>query len=128
MEASRPHVLVVNSDPVVLELLRDTLEGAGYAVTTERYTPWTFDQIAARQPTLLLVDLAPDEAAGWDLLERLRVETSTRHIPLIITSTQRRLLDHAAADHDLYGGQLFLTKPFDADDLLRQAQALLAAM
>jgi CheY-like chemotaxis protein len=61
-----------------------------FNVTTTTYVPWTFDQIAALHPDLLIVDLALRRQAGWELLERLQVEGLTRLIPVVVTSTETR--------------------------------------
>jgi CheY-like chemotaxis protein len=84
----------------------------------------TFDQIAALGPSLLVIDLAVGEQAGWDLLERLRTEASTTAIPVIMLSTSPQLLEQAQADPSRFGGQGFLQKPFDLNELLEMANDL----
>jgi CheY-like chemotaxis protein len=49
--------------------------------------PRTWDQIAALQPDLLVIDLSPLSRAGWDLLEQLHAQGVTGRIPIIVTST-----------------------------------------
>ena len=68
----RKHVFVVNGEPDFLDIMRDLLQGERYNVTTTNFVPRTFDQIAALRPDLLIVDLAVDDRAGWELLERLQ--------------------------------------------------------
>lgn len=115
----RKHVLAVNGDPPFLDLIRELLTDERYNVTTTNYVPETFDVIVALDPDMLIVDLVFGQLAGWDLLERLTQAISTRGIPILLTSTDRRLLDHAAADPAKYGTNKDLIIPFDIDDLLR---------
>jgi CheY-like chemotaxis protein len=125
-QRARQHILAVNGDPDLLNIVRTLLQDERYNVTTTNYVPRTFAQIAALQPALLLIDLAVGHRDGWDLLERLRVEARTFDIPVIITG-DRRLLDHALADQLRYGGQRLLPKPLDLDRLLAAIDELIGA-
>jgi two-component system phosphate regulon response regulator PhoB len=127
-EAARPgrrHVFVVNGAPVYLELMRELLRDADYAVTTTTWVPATFDQVAALAPSLLVVDLEVGRRAGWDMLQRLHEGAATRGIPVVVVSSDPRLLAEAEAQRARYGGQGWVAKPFDIDDLLRTIRGLL---
>jgi CheY-like chemotaxis protein len=82
-----------------------------FNVTTTTYVPRTFDQIAALQPDLLIVDLALRRQAGWELLVRLQVEGLTRLIPVVVTSTDPMLLRRADAQRERFGGDHYMVKP-----------------
>jgi CheY-like chemotaxis protein len=117
--APRKHVFAVNSSPDFLLIIRELLEGEGYAVTTNDFTPNVFTQIVMRQPDALIVDIAPGESTGWDLLRRLHTEAATTGIPLLVTSTSSALLEQVHEQATWYGTKRsFLTKPMDLDDLL----------
>ncbi len=118
-QMQRKHVLAVNGDPPFLDLVRELLTDERYNVTTTNYVPETFDVIVALDPDLLIVDLVFGEAAGWDLLERLTRAIATRGIPVLVTSTNSRLLERAAADPARYGTNKDLIVPFDIDELIR---------
>ncbi len=122
----RPHLFAVNGSADFLNLVRELFEGEAYNITTTNYVPETFDQIAALRPSVLLVDLIRHERAGWDLLERLQTGARTHGIPVLVLSTAKANLDGVRDDHARYGGDAFLHKPFDLDDLLRAVQDLLA--
>jgi DNA-binding response OmpR family regulator len=53
-----------------------------------------------------------------DLLVRLRAGASTRNIPVLLVSTRPDLLEEARERHEEFGGDQYLVKPFDLDDLL----------
>lgn len=124
-QGDRKHVLAVNGDPAFLELIRELLQEERYNVTTTNYVPRTFDLIAALQPALLIVNLVIHQIAGWDLLDRLQREAITQGIPVIVTSTTPQLLERAKADQQRYGGNKYLVKPFDVEDLLKTIQQLI---
>ena len=71
-----------------------------FNVTTTNYVPLTFDQIAVAKPDLLVIGLVWGEIAGWELLERLHSEAVTLGIPVILTSTNQKLLDRGAVRRD----------------------------
>lgn len=124
---AQKHIFIVNGAAEFLELLRSLLESEEYNVTTTNYVPRTFEQIDALQPDLLIIDLAVYHRAGWPLLERLHQETATTNIPVIVTSTDSRFLREIEAEPGRYGGQHFLVKPFDINDLLGAVASLLGS-
>ena len=117
-QRDRKHIFAINSVPTFLNIVRELLHGEEFNVTTTNFVPQTFDQIAALQPDLILVDLAVRQEAGWDLLERLHAEVGTWAIPVVITSTDQRLLDRAQADADRSGQYYVTAKPLDLNVLL----------
>ena len=122
---ARKHVFCVNGAPEFLEVLREFLQDEKYNVTTTNFVPQTFDQIEALKPDLVIIDLVVGEQAGWDLLKRLDRDATTRDIPVIVFSTNPELLERAQADPDRYGGERFLRKPIDLDDLLEAVDDLI---
>ena len=63
--------------------------------------------------------------AGAPAGERLQAEALTRGVPVVVTSTERRLLERAEADGRRYGGQRFVVKPMDLDVLLGAIEDLI---
>lgn len=124
-QMQRQHIVCVNGSAVFLEVLRELFEDERYNVTTTNFVPRTFDQIAVLQPDLIVVDLEVTRRAGWDLLERLAQSANTAEIPVVITSTDQRLLDTANTERLRYGGVAHLIKPLDLDALLAKVIALI---
>lgn len=117
-QMGRKHVFVVNGAPEFLGLMRELLQDEAFNVTTTNYIPETFDGIAALTPDLVVIDLVVGQQAGWELLEHLHDAVATRGLPVIITSTDPRLLDRARADPARYGAHRTFVKPFNVDELL----------
>lgn len=121
----RKHVFAVNSSPDFLLIVREVLADEGYAVTTSDFEPNVFTRIVMRQPDALVVDVAPGESVGWDLLRRLHLEAKTRDIPVLATSTNPALLEEADNEAAWYGtNRFFLTKPMDLDELVRMIREM----
>lgn len=115
----RKHIFVVNGLPDFLDIVRQLLQDENYNVTTTNFVPLSFETIEAAKPSLLMIDLVIGEDAGWDLLTRLRQGASTRDVPILLLSTTPDLLEHARLEHQQFGGDRYLLKPFDLDDLLQ---------
>ena len=124
-QMERQHVFVVNGSPDFLDVIRELLQDEDYNVTTTNFVPKTFDQIAALEPALLIIDLAVGVTAGWELLERLGQTAATGDIPVIIVSTNAHSLDTVRDNPARYGGQRLLRKPFDLDELLTMVGELI---
>jgi len=124
-QLERKHIVAISSDPVFLDLLRTLLQEERYNVTTTNHVPRTFNQIVALRPDLIVVNLTPRGFSGWDLLERLHGEVLTQHLPIIVTSTNPALLDHARHHRELYGPARSVAMPFDLDTLLGTIHALI---
>ncbi len=125
IQMDRQHILLVNSDPAILDLARALLGEARYNITTTNAVPRTFALIAAARPALLIIDLAITEVAGWDLLVRIHAAARTAALPMIVTARDPRLLAHAARHPYLFGEPVRLVIPFAVDALLDAARALI---
>jgi DNA-binding response OmpR family regulator len=124
-QMNRQHIFVVNGAPEFLDAVRVLLQEERYNVTTTNFVPRTYDQIASLEPDLLIIDLAAGIQAGWELLERLGQEAHTQDIPVIVVSTRPKYLEAVRADPARYGGQRFVRKPFDIEELLKAVEELI---
>ncbi len=121
----RQHIFVVDSSRAFQDIVGELLEDERYGVTTSDFVPEIFPLVIGLQPDLIIVDLAITAMTGWELLEQLEMEALTRRIPVIVTSTDRRLLERAEANRRRYGFDHYLIKPFDLDVLLEAVHVLI---
>ncbi len=125
VQLARKHVFCVNSSSPLLDVVRALLEEEEYHVTTTRFVPHTYEQIVALQPQLLIVDVVVGIDTGWCLLERLRGESTTRPVPIIVTSTNDGLLHRARHLLQRNGTANYLSMPFDIDTMLNMVENLI---
>ena len=118
VQQARKHIVCVNGAAEFLALLAELFSDERYNVTTTNYVPQTFAQVAALQPDLIIVDLVIGVHAGWELLEHLTQDGTTRDIPVVVTSTDQRILDEMHADPVRFGTHQQLVKPFDITTIL----------
>jgi response regulator RpfG family c-di-GMP phosphodiesterase len=124
VQMMRKHIFIVNGDPSFLELLRELFQDERYNVTTTNFVPETFDQIAALEPALIIIDLVIGEQAGWELLEELQDNAVTRRIPVLVTSTNPDYLERAVSNQERYGVDSYIAKPMDIELLMEQVHIL----
>ncbi|HEX9056911.1 MAG TPA: response regulator [Ktedonobacterales bacterium] len=116
-------ILIVEDDPVILRVLRTTLEMEGFepAVVTTGEEAMEF---ALREvPHLVLLDLMLPGIDGFEVVRRLRSNVKTAHIPVVILSARHDTADKVRAfetDVDDY-----LTKPFNVEELVARIRTQL---
>jgi len=113
-------VLVVEDDPMIGRAVADGLLGDGYAVD------WVRDGGAAELALkhslydLALLDLGLPRKDGLEVLKSLR--RSHIEVPVMIITARDAVADRIAGlDH---GADDYLVKPFDLDELLARARAV----
>ncbi|MEW6297150.1 MAG: ATP-binding protein [Thermodesulfobacteriota bacterium] len=108
-----PLVLVVEDDPRAAELLRLYLEEAGCGVAIARNGEEGLDKARQLHPALVTLDLLLPQVDGWDLLVRLKEESETREIPVVIVS----IVDQRGKGFAL-GAADYLVKPVSREGLM----------
>jgi DNA-binding NtrC family response regulator len=124
--SKRPHIVVVEDDESISELLSEALSDEGYRVTSfATAEPATFAAIQQCRPDLVISDLrVPGAVGGLTLLELIVGDTVTQRIPLIVCSAANDL--EAVASQLGPGRVVPLAKPFEIDALLSTVAAALA--
>jgi len=73
----------------------------------------------------LIVDIVIGQSAGWELLEQLHVGAATTGIPVLVLSTDPRLLRQAQELSERYATHRNLDKPFALDALLAHIREMI---
>jgi len=114
-----PHVLIVEDEADLLEVLEIAFENAGYRVTTAANGVGGWQHFDRERPDLVVLDLNMPEMSGFRLLELMRSESA---VPVLILTAY----DFAEAEEVAnYRPNYFMNKPFDAQELILQANCLI---
>src|SRR4051812_10747905 len=119
-KAGGPLVLVVDDDPRLREYMRVNLEIEGYAVREAESAEQALDAIANQAPDLVLLDVVMPGVDGWQMLQKLQERHGS--IPVIMFSGQ--VDERSASEAEERGARGFVGKPFDPQELLNRAKAL----
>jgi CheY-like chemotaxis protein len=81
-------VLVVDDEAANREILAGILEPAGFTVIAASGGGEAIDLAAACRPDLVLLDLIMPGVTGFEVVEALRVNVSTQHIPIMVLTAK----------------------------------------
>ena len=122
MNNNTRHILIVDDEEDLCEILRFNLEAEGFTTTTANSAEQVLDLLAANQHfDLLLLDVMMDGMSGYDLAIRMREQGDTT--PIIFLT--------ARSDHNdqlqgfAVGADDYIAKPFSFDTVLARIQAVL---
>ena len=83
---SQSHVLVVEDEPLSLDMLTRRLEQAGYRVTAQRDGAAAIDWLSTNRCDIVLMDVAMPRMNGIEALTRIRSSFSHDSLPVILVS------------------------------------------
>jgi DNA-binding NtrC family response regulator len=110
----KPRILVVDDEPIIADNLRLTLEREGYEVETAASTVSAMLQIEDREFSLGIVDLMLPDGDGLHLLRLLKGKDPS--LEVIIMTGHSSI--SKAVEATKQGAFYFVSKPFDADEML----------
>ena len=117
-------LLVVDDEPRLLRALAADLRGEGYEVTTAQSGAEALSLIARQVPDLLISDIRMPGMDGYALARQLRRNQSTSLVPIIFLTAKDATGDRIEGFRS--GVDVYLTKPFEPDELLAVIAAILA--
>jgi len=112
-------VLVVDDEPQIVDLVRDYLEHAGFAVLVAADGPQALRSVRTGSPDLVVLDLGLPGLDGLDVLRSLRREGA---LPVIVLTARGEESDKLVGLE--LGADDYLTKPFHPQELVARAKAL----
>jgi CheY-like chemotaxis protein len=117
-------ILIVEDDPETRLFYSAALARGGFHIEQAHNGNQALEKALKSPPDLILTDIAVPGIDGIELCRRLRADARTRAIPLLAITGygDRDYLDRARQA----GADLVLSKPCDADLLVREARRMLA--
>jgi two-component system alkaline phosphatase synthesis response regulator PhoP len=113
-------VLVVDDEPRIVELARDYLEHAGFAVMTAVDGPSALTAVRIRKPDVLVLDLGLPGMDGLDVARAIRRDSM---LPIIMLTARDDELDRILGLE--IGADDYVTKPFSPRELVARIRAIL---
>ena len=112
------HILIIDDADQTVAQLREVLGAAGYRVTIRRSVV-SHDEVTAIAPDLIVFDPVVGDAAGPELLRRLRADPRTAGLPIIVCSSDAEAVRRL--DGDVIGpGVGLVMQPIDGAELLAE--------
>lgn len=116
-------VLVVDDEPDIVALVAYHLAKSGFRVATATSGSEAVHQARRERPALVVLDLMLPGMSGFDVLEALRADESTRQIAVLMLTARREEPDRIRGLS--LGADDYLTKPFSPAELVLRVKAIL---
>jgi DNA-binding response OmpR family regulator len=116
------HILVVEDESGLADILRVNLEGAGFRVELIGDGIAALHRLSDPPPDLVILDLNLPGVSGFRLMELIRRPGEWEQVPVVVlTAYSFQEAEEAATA----GADGFITKPFTPEELLAQVRAAL---
>jgi sigma-B regulation protein RsbU (phosphoserine phosphatase) len=107
-----PLILLVDDEPLNLDLLEQELDGSGLKILTASNGQQALDIVAESPPDMIFLDLMMPGMDGFEVLDQLQMNEVWRAIPVVIVSAASDLANIVRAIE--MGAVDFLPKPFNS--------------
>ncbi len=116
-------ILIVEDDTAIRDMLHSFLTAQQFDVITAENGKLAFEQMAERNPDLVLLDWMLPDFSGPDLLKMMRGNAAQKEIPVIMLTAKSEEEDKIRGLQT--GADDYMTKPFSLQELLARIHALL---
>ncbi len=109
-------ILTCDDEKNIVRLIQVNLERQGYEVVTAYNGRECLEVVEREHPDLIVLDLMMPEMTGFEVLDALKKNPATEHIPVIMLTARTQ-------DQDVLRGwqagvECYLTKPFNPIELI----------
>ena len=111
-----PLVLLVDDEPINLDVMREYLSDARMRVVTAASVAEARGRIAVEIPACVVLDIMLSDGSGLDYLSELRRVRSLTEVPVLMVTAMTRTRDLLSALDA--GANDYLTKPFEKEEFL----------
>ena len=115
-------VLVIDDDPIVLDMMKQHLEGEGFEVIVADSGKKGIELARTESPSVITLDILMPEMDGWSVLRTLKADSVTADIPVVMAS----ILDEQKQGLAL-GANDYVSKPIDRDKLVSALRRLVGS-
>ena len=120
----RAKILVVDDEPDIRQVIKLRLELGKYEVLTAEDGRSALSLAEATHPDLILLDVIMPGQTGFEVCRALKDNEATKRIPVVFLTAKGRQDDHMQGT--FAGAAGYLTKPFEAQHLLKTVETVLA--
>ncbi len=116
-------VLIVDDEPMTLNLLRMMLEPVGFSVTGVEGGVEALEKVQYSRPDVMILDVMMPDMDGITVCKTLRDAPETADLPIVMLSRKTHL--NAEAEGLAAGANKYLFKPMSRSDLINSLRAVL---
>jgi len=120
---SKEHILIVDDEEDVLELVRYNLDRNGYKTDTAATGEEALTKARAKLPDLIILDLMLPGIDGLEVCKKLKSDVKTQNIPIIMLTARGEEADIVTGLE--LGADDYVTKPFSPKILVARVRRIL---
>lgn len=108
-------IMIVDDEPDVVEFLAEIITGDKCRAIKVYSGEECLKSVQQAKPDLILLDILMEPVNGWEVLDKLKEDERTKHIPVVIlTAKQLEMEDAVKRARNIAD---YITKPVDAHEL-----------
>jgi len=122
----QPTILIVDDEAHIRLLIQQTLEDLedqGVRLLTADNGETALELIRAEQPRLVFLDVMMPRMNGFDVCQKVKNELGMQEVYIVILTAKGQEFDKQHGE--AVGADVYMTKPFDPDELLAKAKEVL---
>ena len=116
-------IYIVEDDTNIREIESYALKNSGYTVCEFECAKDFYKKTAMKIPDLILLDIMLPDEDGINIVKKLRSNTETKKIPVIMVTAKTSEIDKVKGLDS--GADDYITKPFGVMELISRVKALL---
>jgi CheY-like chemotaxis protein len=113
-------ILVVEDDPDIMRILTHALTAVGHEVVPAFGGEDAIRKVKAQKFDIVLTDLAMPKVSGVEVIQTIKSDAATRHIPVLAVTAH--VWDGIAQSAGQVGCDGYISKPFSMKQLVQEVQ------
>ena len=125
MQEKPKHILCIEDEAEMIELMRLILTRKGYQVSGAAGGQEGLDKVLSEMPDLVLLDLMMPDMGGWEVYQQMKADEKAKDIPVIIVTAKAQSIDKVLG---LYIAKVddYIAKPFSPSELIESVENVLS--
>jgi UDP-glucose 4-epimerase len=120
---AKEHILVVDDEKFITDLLSERLKSEGFAVSTAHSGAEALESIKSDMPDLVVLDLMMPGMDGFEVLKRIRSDKKTADLAVLMLTANAKHSDKVKALEMGLDDHMF--KPYEGRELVARIRAVL---
>jgi chemotaxis family two-component system response regulator PixH len=116
-------ILVVEDTPSEQTLITEMLRDSGYRVVLANNGQEALSQLEQVNPDVVITDLVMPGMSGLELCRNLKRNPNTKNLPVLACTSKNQELDKLWGMKQ--GIDVYITKPYTKDDILRALRSVI---
>ncbi len=125
MADQQKHILCIEDNPEMIELLEIILSRKGFKVSRASGGAEGLRKVHEIVPDLVLLDLMMADIGGWEVYQQMKADEKTKNIPVIVVTAKAQSIDKVLGLHVAKVDD-YITKPFSLAELVDSVNRVLA--